>query len=84
MGEQSGDFFRRLSSGPPRQWGAGARKILLLRERYATEALDAALGHAARFGALRFEDVQRVLEAVPVYERVLEGGEHGAFVRPPS
>ena len=63
MGEQSGDFFRRLSSGPPRQWGAGARKILLLRERYATEALDAALGHAARFGALRFEDVQRVLEA---------------------
>jgi len=28
--------------------------------------------------------VQRVLEAVPVYERLLEGGGHGAFVRPPS
>jgi transposase len=63
MGPRSADFFRRLSSGPPRQWSHGARRILLLRERYATEDVDAALGHAARFGALTHEAVLRVLEA---------------------
>lgn len=63
MGEHAGEFIRRLSSGPPRQWSHGARRILLLRERYATEDVDAALGHAVRFGALTYEAVLRVLEA---------------------
>jgi len=63
MGPGAARFFRAVSAGPPRQWSQGARRILLLRERYATESLDAALGHAARFGALRFESVERILEA---------------------
>lgn len=63
MGEHSGEFFRRLSSGPPRHWSSSARRILLLRERYATQDVDAALGHAIRFAALRYEDVERILEA---------------------
>jgi len=63
MGPGAAEFFRCLSAGPSRQWGHQARRILLLRERYATESLDAALLHANRFGALRFESVQRILEA---------------------
>jgi transposase len=63
MGAHSRTFFRLLSVGPPRQWSHAARRILLLRERYATEHLDAALGHATRFGAVSFEAVERVLEA---------------------
>jgi transposase len=56
-------FFRLLSAGPPRVWGHQARCILLLRARYATEDLDAALAHAARFGALEHRAVERILEA---------------------
>jgi transposase len=63
MGEGAADFFRLLSSGPARTWSASARRILTLRERYATEHLDATLGHAARFGALSYDAVERILEA---------------------
>ena len=63
MGERSSEFFRMLCSGPPRQWSHAARRILLLRERYATDAIDHALGHAARFGAFTFEAVERIVEA---------------------
>lgn len=63
MGPGATEFFRSMSAGPPRQWGHQARQILLLRERYCTGALDAALLHAHRFGALRFDSVQRILEA---------------------
>jgi hypothetical protein len=48
MGELAAEFFRKLSSGPPRQWSHGARRILLLRERYDTKDVNSALGHAAR------------------------------------
>jgi hypothetical protein len=44
-------------------WGHQARCILVLRARYATEDLDAALAHAARFGALEHRAVERILEA---------------------
>jgi len=63
MGERSAEFFRHLSSGPPRQWGRIARRILMLRERFATEHLDEALAHASRFGAFTHESVLRILEA---------------------
>jgi len=63
MGQGAADFFGALSNGPPRQWSHAARRILLLRERYATADLDAALGHAASFGALRYESIERILEA---------------------
>lgn len=63
MGQGACDFFKALSAAPARQWGHQARRILLLRKRYDTGALDAALGHAVRYGALRYESVQRILEA---------------------
>ncbi|WP_437904934.1 IS21 family transposase [Sorangium sp. So ce327] len=63
MGEHAARFFHLMSAGPPRLWGHQARQILLLRERYATADLDAALGHAAAFGALDFRAVERILAA---------------------
>jgi transposase len=63
MGERSSEFFRLLSSGPPRQWAHAARRILLLRQRYATDDIDQALSHAARFGAFSFEAIERIVEA---------------------
>ena len=63
MGERAADFFRQLSAGAPRVWSAQARRIVLLRERYSTDELDDALGHAASFGALDFAAVERILAA---------------------
>lgn len=63
MGQGATRFFQLLSSGPARSWSLPARRILTLRDRYATEDLDAALGHAARYGALGYDPVQRILEA---------------------
>ena len=63
MGEHAAEFFRLMSLGAPRSWSAQARQILLLRERYATEEVDRALGHASSFGALDHATVERVLAA---------------------
>jgi transposase len=63
MGEHAAEFFGLMSLGPPRIWSAQARQILLLRERYATDAIDLALGHAASFGALEHGAVERILAA---------------------
>ncbi|HEV7461178.1 MAG TPA: IS21 family transposase [Solirubrobacteraceae bacterium] len=63
LGPGGAAFFRLLSAGPPRVWGHQARCILVLRARYATADLDAALAHAARFGALEHRAVERILEA---------------------
>lgn len=63
LGPGGAAFFRLLSAGPPRIWGHQARCILVLRARYATQDLDAALAHAARFGALEHRVVERILEA---------------------
>lgn len=63
MGQGATDFFRALSVGRSRHWSHAARRILLLRQRYATSDIDAALGHAARFGALGYESVERIVEA---------------------
>jgi transposase len=62
MGPGASEFFRCLSAGPPRSWSHQARRILGLRERYTTQALDATLLHACHFGAFGFESVQRILE----------------------
>lgn len=63
MGEHATEFFRLMSLGPPRVWSAQARQILLLRERYATDEIDLALGHAAAFGARDHATVERILAA---------------------
>jgi len=63
MGERAAAFFRLMSLGAPRVWGAQARQILLLRERFRTTDVDAALGHAAAFGALDHRAVERILAA---------------------
>ena len=63
MGTGAAEFFGLMSLGAPRIWGAQARQILLLRERYATEEIDRALGHAAAFGARDHATVERILAA---------------------
>jgi hypothetical protein len=63
MGEHADHFFRLMSAGPPRHWGYQARQILLLRERFATGDVDAALGHAASFGAFEHQAIERILTA---------------------
>jgi len=63
MGPGAAEFLRRLSYGPARTWSAPARRILTLRQRYATDDIDAALGHAARYSALGYDAVERILEA---------------------
>jgi len=63
MGGHAAGFFRLMSAGPPRLWAHQARQILLLRERFTTADLDAALGHAARFGAFEHHAIGRILAA---------------------
>ena len=63
MGQGAIEFFRLLSDGPSRSWSGAARRILMLRERYATNDIDVALAHAARYGALHYDSVERILEA---------------------
>jgi hypothetical protein len=63
MGEAADAFFRAMSLGKPRVWTAQARQILLLRERYRTEDLNLALGHAANFGAFEYAAIERILAA---------------------
>lgn len=63
MGERSAAFFRLMSAGAPRIWGHQARQILLLRERFVTADLDAALGHAEAFGAFDHHAVERIVTA---------------------
>jgi transposase len=63
MGEHASRFFGLMSAGTARIWGHQARQILLLRERFSTADLDAALRHAAAFGAFDHHAVERILAA---------------------
>ena len=63
MGGGAHDFFRLLCCTPHRYWVHHARRILLLRERYETSDLDAALAHAALYGAFEATAVERILIA---------------------
>jgi hypothetical protein len=63
MGEHAAEFFRAMSLGTPRTWAPHARQILMLRERYCTGDVDAALGHAVSFGAFDVHAVERILTA---------------------
>lgn len=61
MGTHAAAFFTALGSLAPRVWTHHARQILQLRARYDTADVNAALGHAARFGALDSGAVARIL-----------------------
>lgn len=61
MGDHAAAFFTSLGALAPRVWTHHARQILLLRARYDTAHVDAALGHALRFGALDASAVERIL-----------------------
>jgi transposase len=62
MGDGAAAFLPQLSSAhPTRLWTHYARQILLLRARYDSTDVDAALAHALRFGALDASSVERIL-----------------------
>jgi transposase len=61
MGDGASAFLPQLTALPTRVWTHHARQILLLRARYDTADVDAALAHAARFGALDTSSVERIL-----------------------
>lgn len=62
MGEGATTFLSQLCSAhTSRVWLHYARQILLLRARYDSADVDAALAHAARFGALDAPSVERIL-----------------------
>lgn len=63
MGEGAQDFLRLADCTPPRHWAHHARRVLLLRDRYDTADLDAALAHAALYGAFDARSVERILVA---------------------
>jgi transposase len=63
LGAGGAAFFRLMSMGKPRVWGHQARRILVLRDRYDSRDLDAALARAARYGAVDFRAVERILLA---------------------
>lgn len=61
MGDGAAAFLPQLTALPTRMWTHHARQILLLRARYDTAHVDAALAYAARFGALDVASVERIL-----------------------
>jgi transposase len=63
MGQASADYFEALVTAAPRYLAFRGRQILLLRERYATTDLDAALAHALAYGAFEHGAVERILVA---------------------
>ena len=63
LGEQAKDFLEALEKREPRSAGYHARKVLALREGYATDSLLEALSHALAYGALEHSSVERILLA---------------------
>jgi len=72
MGEQAMAFLDALCTATPRQAAYQARRILLLRERYTTDDLCAALAHARAYGALQHQAVERILAARGTPRRLAE------------
>jgi hypothetical protein len=72
IGEAGALFFAGLATAQRRFAGHHARQILLLRERYATADLGAALAHARSFGAFEHGAVARILAARAAPRRLAE------------
>ncbi len=63
LGDGAADFFAALGRLGTRLSGYQARQVLLLRERYGSDDIAAALRHALSFGATDHRAVARILEA---------------------
>lgn len=63
MGQPAGEFFSAMAAAVPRLCGYHARQILVMRQRYSTAAVCAALSHARTFGAFDHNAVARILAA---------------------
>jgi hypothetical protein len=61
LGQPATAFLAALEKQMPRSTGYHARKILHLREGYATADLLAALSHALAYGAVEYSTVERIL-----------------------
>jgi transposase len=72
LGEEGALFFAGLKSAQGRQAGFHARLILVLRERFSTADLGAALRHARAFGAFEHQAVERILSAKAAPRRLAE------------
>ena len=81
MGEASSEYFERLATAAPRHLTFRARQILLLRERYATDDVDAALAHALEYGAFDHAAIARILFARAKPRRLDEYVAEHAFQR---
>ena len=78
LGDGARDFFTGLTRLGTRQCSYQARQVLLLRERFTSDDLALALGHAKTYRAFEHRAVARILEAraTPrtLAEYVTEGG----------
>jgi transposase len=72
IGDGGSLFFAGLAAAQPRFAGYHARQILLLRERYSTADLGAALLHARSFGAFESRAIERILAARAAPRRLAE------------
>jgi transposase len=72
IGEAGDLFFAGLCTAQRRFAGYHARQILLLRERYSTTDLGAALAHARSFGAFECRAIERILAARATPRRLAE------------
>jgi transposase len=72
IGEAGALFFAGLCTAQRRFAGYHARQILLLRERYSTADLSAALVHAHAFGAFECRAIERILAARATPRRLAE------------
>lgn len=72
IGDEAALFLAGLETAQRRFAGYHARQILLLRERYATADLAAALAHARSFGAFECRAIERILAARAAPRRLAE------------
>jgi len=72
IGEAGALFFAGLVTAQRRFAGYHARQILLLRERYTTTDIGAALLHARSFGAFEHRAIERILAARAAPRRLAE------------
>jgi hypothetical protein len=81
LGDAALDFYAGLTRRGTRQCGYQARQVLLLRERFTSEDLALALGHAKTYGAFEHRAVARILESRATPRTLAEYVTEGAIER---